>query len=119
MTPPAAHSGTPDLNHALGDLQALGATLIRTFNPGPFPACSRLSRNITSVLARRATPRALADQVIIADIMLRQVDTLQSEVAGLPGIGVLHGHRLIKVADAIAVYRSSLHADAEEVPAAA
>ncbi|MET4143828.1 hypothetical protein [Arthrobacter sp. UYCo732] len=110
MTPSTARSGTPDLTAALKDLRALGGALIRTFSPGPFPAYTRLSRNICAALANPAAP--LNDRILTADIMLRQIDTLQSQVAGIPGIGVLHGHRLIKVADTLAAYRTSMEPEA-------
>jgi hypothetical protein len=98
----------PDLDAAMEELLSLGTALIRNFHTGPFPSCTRLARNIRTVLTPRTGSLAFPDTVARADAMLCQVTALQADIAGLPGIGAWHEHRLAKAAGTLADYRAAL-----------
>jgi hypothetical protein len=115
MTRSTTAPAVPDLEPALEELTCLGIALVRTFNTGPFPVRSRLARNIRAVLTPRTASAAFPDAIGRADAMLEQIEELRSAIAGLPEIGVLHGHRLVKIAGALAAYRGHLEPAAEPV----
>lgn len=102
----------PDLDTAMEDLLSLGTALVRNFHTGPFPSCTRLARNIRTVLTPRTASSAFPDPITRADAMLRQVTALQADIAGLDGIGTWHEHRLAKTAATLADYRASLEPSA-------
>lgn len=98
---------TPDLTGALGELLGLGSALVRNFRDVPFPACTRLARDIRSA-AVSASRADLADRIVQADAMIVQVTLLQSSIAGLSGLGPMYEHRLFNVAATLSVYGETL-----------